>query len=1006
MGQNPNVTTCRVLQSAFTGYVNNTYFELEIIDDVFLRVKHNNGKYDYYLNYFPGVNSAFFLKYYSDVSSLTAERNDMFRYILDEDGYLQLFKNTAYGNKILTLSAANDSLGGDKICFVDIPESSNLLRSPSNIIQINYSVKDLSPKKFSSWISYDVNKQNDLTINEDKSIFDRKDQYLLHANVNESLNELKLNYLTLNNIRSEKNYIKRGTNMIDSTPYVPGVEFRDYVSLQSGNSQELGNDNIALTYVWYDKDILIKNGTDTVFTAPSSIYPYERLNINDTKFVENGSLAGLTPKVADNIYQLRKNKSGFNNGRYLVTWLSGAGSTPGIWVDRYYYPDYISKQEAMGSLPVFQPSFNDPVDSLIFTNEANVAAAAFFDKRSDLCIEPNCTYKYSRVGSDDVNEFVTSTTPTASGFGSYYDINNVEYSYSSSEIFYDGTRYNKFKVSEQVNNSNSFTVSFDINIDPEANYGYQVIGNITNRGFGVINDTRITPFIFSYGGRVLKAYNTDLNLLYTTEFNTDILDIIKGDGLDDYFVSCNNGDLYKVNTLGVKVKMEKIPSIVGYINYFYDGSYLYFLMSTETSDVIKVDKNNLEVSQILTSQKYRSYDKYGGDYGTIIKNSLVVFDNIPYRLPGREIKYFSPEVVYYTINGKILVRHDIKIDDITFIVQSSSTILDFAIDEDYIYILHNNNELSIYTTSLEKILSQKLDLSITNLKQAISIDLIRQYTSVTSIKSNKDIVITYLTKSNTVGLYVGSSGSTNTELPGVPVSESSNSRVAKGYVATNYSYLNQKYKDKTLNFNLTLTNYLSTEDILQKNISFDYTTLDRGYHTFTYRFDSIQGNISLFVDGQLYENLNVQPGKYAIQNLLNDDLYSGTAGFYNNTDLASYLKQPGYYYLTNTRLKNVFIYDRPLQNDEVVALNLYDTKINDLVLSIPAGQRNNIEEIERYFKYKVKDSSSKKINIYVKNIGIDNIDMRNNIKKLILDETKSILPVGVNINDIQFLDFK
>ena len=305
MGQNPNVTTCKVLLSTFTGFRNNTFFELEIIDDIFLRLKHNNGEYDYYLNYFPGFDSPFFLRYYSDVNTLTAERNDMFRYILDTDGYLQLFKNTTYGNKILTLSATSDP-NADKLVLVDIPESSTLLRSPDNIIQINYSIKDLSVKQYSSWVSYDVNKQNDLTINENKSIFDRKDQYLLHANVNESINDLRLNYVTLNNIRSEKNYIKRGTNMIDSTPYVPGVEFRDYTSLQTGNSQELGTDNIALTYVWYDKDILVRNGTDTVFTAPSSLYPYEKLNINDTKFVENGSLAGLAPKVADNIYQLRK----------------------------------------------------------------------------------------------------------------------------------------------------------------------------------------------------------------------------------------------------------------------------------------------------------------------------------------------------------------------------------------------------------------------------------------------------------------------------------------------------------------------------------------------------------------------------------------------------------------------------------------------------------------------------------------------------------------------------
>ena len=1010
VSQNPDVTTCRVLLSTFTGYRNNTFFELEIIDDIFLRIKHNNGKYDYYLNYVPNLNSVFFMRYYSDVSTLTAERNDMFRYVLDADGYLQLSKNTAYGNKILTLSAANDSIGGDKLCFVNIPESTNLLRSTDNIIQINYNVKDLQPKKHSSWVSYDVNKQNDLSINENKSIFDRTDQYLLHANINESANDLKLNYVTLNNIRSEKNFIKRGTNMIDSTPFVPGVEFRDYTSLQTGNSQELGNDNISLTYVWYDKDILIKNGTDTVFTAPSSLYPYEKLNINDTKFVENGSLAGLTPKLADNIYHLRKNSSIYNNGRYLITWLSGGTGVPGVWVDRYYYPDYISKQSAMQALPVFQPSFGDPIDSLVFVNESNVATTAFFDKKSDMCLEPNNTYKYSRVGVEDINEYVTATSPTASGFSNYYDVTNTEYTYIAREIFYDGTKYNKFNVSEKVNNSNAFTVSFDMYVDPGQDYGYQILGNLTNRGFGVINDTRITPFIFSYGDNVLKAYNTSLRLLYTTTFERSILDVIKGTGLDDYYVMCNNGQLYKVNTLGVKVKMETIPAIISYTNYFYDGDFLYFLLPDDDeigNDVVKVNKNTLEVVERIKSNSFRSYAKYSSSnniYNT--KNSIVVFDNKVYQLPGREVKYYSPEVVYYVINGKILVRHDIKIDDITFIIQSEKGIVDFAIDDDYIYILHGDSELSVYTTGLERQLTQFLKGAIPDLSTPLSIDLIRQYTSSTGITQNKDIVITYLNFQNKLSLYVPTAGTRNTQLVGSAVREGSNSRVEKGYVATNYSYLNQNYKNKSLNFNLTLTNYLSTEDILQKNISFDYTTLDKGYHTFSYRFDPIQGNISLFVDGILNNNITIQPGKYAIQNLLNDDIYAGTAGFYNNTDLATYLGQPGYYYLTNTRLKNFFIYDRPLHDDEILSLNMFDTKINDLVLSIPAGQRNNIEEIERYFKYKTKETSSKKINIYVKNMGIDDTNMQNDIKKLLFRESQAILPAGVNINDIQFIDFK
>ena len=78
------------------------------------------------------------------------------------------------------------------------------------------------------------------------------------------------------------------------------------------------------------------SGKDTYFTTPSSLYPYDRLNINDTKFTQNGSLGANTPLFADKIKSVRSDGKNFNNGRYLFTWLRGGDAkTPGVWVDRY-----------------------------------------------------------------------------------------------------------------------------------------------------------------------------------------------------------------------------------------------------------------------------------------------------------------------------------------------------------------------------------------------------------------------------------------------------------------------------------------------------------------------------------------------------------------------------------------------------------------------------------------------------------------------------------------------
>ena len=168
----------------------------------------------------------------------------------------------------------------------------------------------------------------------------------------------------------------------------------------------------------------------------------------------------------------------------------------------------------------------------------------------------------------------------------------------------------------------------------------------------------------------------------------------------------------------------------------------------------------------------------------------------------------------------------------------------------------------------------------------------------------------------------------------------------------------------------------------------------------------MQGNITLFVDGNIYKNITVQPGKYQIQEILSDEIYAGSTGFYNGLDLASYLNQKGYYFINGVKVKNLLIYNRPLYDSEVLAINLFDENIDDLVLSIPAGQRNNIEEIERYFKFSPISSSSKKINVYIKNSGITNEEMKTNIKSIVTNEVYKTLPVGVSINDIQFVDFK
>ena len=987
-------TVIPVLSATF---VNNIYFELEFLSEEFLRIKHNNGKFDFFLNA-ANDSKLVFLNYESATIPLTAERSDMFRFVIDNDGYLQLFKRVENKVKVITLS-------GQELVLKDISKSA-LNVTGDTLIQIIYSYNDPLFKINSSWVSYDKNKINTLAPDNTRSSYDRPGQYLLHTSYNNAAQGVDINYLTLNTDRSEKGVIKRGSNMYTGPSNVPDANFREYTTLYTGNDQEKGNNNIALTYVLYDKDVRVKSGANTLFTAPSSLYPFEKLNINDTRFVLNGSLGGPTPLVSDKIYCKYKNTTQFNNGRYLCTWLSA--NTPqeyGVWVDRYYYPDVLTKVRTLSSNDSFGISFANNVDSsTLALYKEDIYKEAYFDKKSDLCIEPNTAFMYQRLGEPDYRNIITSTSPYASGFNTYFNTKNAIVEYNSSEIVYDTTKYSRYTV-EPINSTGQFTVSFDIYVNPDKMYGYQLMGNKTSHGFGVQNDTIITPFIYVKNNNDLYIYNSDYNLLSITTFEKDIRDVIIGRPLENFYIACKDGYIYKVNALGNKVKLEVVPEIVGYKNYTQTDDFITFLMDYNGL-CITVQKNTLAVVAKFTATPLEVYKDLPSKIN--YSQSIVTYNDKVYYIPGDMVKYdtYNSDIVFFVQAGRTLIRYNLRTDEVLTFAKSNSIITDFNIDENKNIVVAYGDSIAVFT-STRKLLYKVAFETISALKgsRILNVDFIKgdysqssPITSISLLVQDTTNVIRFVLiqpEDGDVNVTPVSTGLSGDFLPTVAVSPR--------YPQTNFNYLATKELQNSLKFNLTLINYLSGEDIVNKSISFNLNNIDTGYHTFTYRFDSIQGNITLFVDGVKYTNLTVPPGKYKIQNLFADDFFVGTTGFFNGVDLATYLNQPGYYYIRDLKIKNLFLYNRALYDSEIIALNLYDKSVSDIVLSLPYGQRNNIEEIERVFKYS-GGSSSKSVDINIQSLNITDPTICNNIRNMLLEDAKNILPVGVSINNINFLN--
>lgn len=268
----------------------------------------------------------------------------------------------------------------------------------NNAIKIDQEINLSIPSPYNtSFITYN----NSGEVDNNKSDFHLPSNYLLYSSSNNE--NLNFNLFNLKNIVNTQDQFTSSNNLLstsESSIFSQGL--RKYTSIFSDIDSEK-NETLSLNFVYNNFDIVIKPGT-TFFTTPSSMEPFTKLNINDTKFTKCGSFSFKRPDLSDRVYKLDDNSIKDENVTYLCTWLSGGIGKEGIWVDRYYYPDLVSKEEALAASPIYNVTYEQSVESLIMNNsslKSSVEKKLYLDKKSDLTFEPNKRYKYVRVSKND-----------------------------------------------------------------------------------------------------------------------------------------------------------------------------------------------------------------------------------------------------------------------------------------------------------------------------------------------------------------------------------------------------------------------------------------------------------------------------------------------------------------------------------------------------------------------------------------------------------------------------
>lgn len=608
------------------------YFDISFYEDDLCTIIYNTSGRKYIL-------------YVNDDLSLT------FKWTLNVPSTIE--KENAYSFKYVYNSASN------QIVFIkDTSGVNRLLKKTDDeltLVELNYSNKNLlisnfftveRPKKYdinfnanTSFVTYENNSNK---LNGVLSEFNLRNNFLIHSPyVSEYKDVIILkNQLSLNETFTNSN------NLLSSGYDIAVDGFRNYTNITTPIDSEESSE-INLNYVFYNKPYLIRKGK-TEFQSPSSIYPFSELNINDSKIIKSGAFSYVTPVYADKIYQVDMDNYSNDGYVYLCTWLSGSPmSDSKIWVDRYYYPDLITKRDALLGKGVFDITYNEFIETLTSKNSqlsSTIQQTKIFDKRSDLTFIPNQKYIYSRFENE-----LSAVAPLNCAFlGTSYqtDINDAG---KITLSFYFAGGNTDWVIRSLRNNIDSgititksgTSLSFEYKLydnSSETTYVYQTttdyklykdnyvcftFDSFTGKGFFYMNNSKILDITTQVGQfsnkRLLygRFYYNDQDLLLTNNEISDV--IISNDSIDENLA-------FVIPFVQNRKKIDDITITLpcGMRNSIDDISYLHSICNTNSnkSNYINISIDNLGIDnpEILRELENTVVDK--------IKTHLPITTNI------------------------------------------------------------------------------------------------------------------------------------------------------------------------------------------------------------------------------------------------------------------------------------------------------------------------------------------------------------------------------------------
>lgn len=734
--QEPSSTTATaaISMSGIYSNINNSYlFTIKFYTDNLCKIEHVNGGVVRYLTM--GADQSLYFTFDTNTDYLNDNSPQFFNYIYDRDNNLIVLSKTlqdfpyylSYNSTTSTLSS--------------IPAISGIPSYPSTAILtcINRPIEPNDTILHDPWVGYQqdflTNTQN---IDINRSTEAINSNILLHSQyLSLTGSVLNVNALSLKNTNTPENYQSRNNPFqSNKSQYFTedDVNLREYKALFTGSNQALGNDNVTLGYESYTTDIVIKADKVTYFHVPQTIYPFIQLNVNDSGLIQAGAIAGDHPIKADKIFKKQANArttspfgaaSDESNGSFLCSWLSGSAdlTVPPTWVDRYYNPSRVSYITALTSRSLKAVTYTTVFEG--YVNAAGMVSSTdeVFDVPSNLTFEPGVYYAYYHYGNTGVSNYIKTLTPylVEQDFPKYLNIDGssaITDQVQGSEYSFNGSTYAVTNSLTGIQDSNQFTICFDMfNQDWSKPFGYQILGNLINDGFGIFNQNDVTPTIFVNSASSVDIINTDFKKITTVNYPAKPLAFLRPRFGSNYSVVCSDGYLRQYTCDDRLLRQTFSPYLSATVDSTNNDTNAYIICPTQTSTTL-LSANLITNSVGVYTPTLSSYiANVGAGFPTNLSAGTVNYYNNRFYFTTGSVSRRVNNVIYYlTDSNTSIVKWD-KINTTTAIVTafkaaSSSTFTDFNIDFDgNIWILNNKNVFYKYTQNSVFLLSGVLTSS-------------------------------------------------------------------------------------------------------------------------------------------------------------------------------------------------------------------------------------------------------------------------------------------------------